>query len=84
MEQGIDLAIARIRAFARHKSWPKSRLAREAGMRDTVLRDFDNPKWNPTAETVRRLEAIIPSDFVIEPTEAAPAKARRARRKRAA
>lgn len=55
--------IARIRAFAKARGWAKSRLAREAGMRDTVLRDFDKPDWNPTMETIRQLEAIIPADF---------------------
>jgi hypothetical protein len=32
-------------------------------MVDTVLRRFDSDDWNPTVETLRRLEAIIPLDF---------------------
>ncbi len=59
----LDTAIERIRAYARKQGWKKSRLAKEAGMADTVLRDFDEPDWNPTADTIRRLEAIIPAKF---------------------
>ena len=73
MEPTINQAIARIRAYADSKGWKKSRLAKEAGMIDTTLRDFDKAEWNPTAETLRRLEAIIPNDFVAfgAPSEAA-------------
>ena len=60
----IEAAIARVRAFARSRNWKKSRLAAEAGLSDTVLRHFNRPEWNPTADTLRRLELIVPSDFV--------------------
>jgi len=56
----IDADIERIRSYARAQNWKKSRLAREAGMADTVLRRFHSDHWNPTAETLRRLEAAIP------------------------
>jgi len=59
----IDHSIRRIRAFAASRKWRKSRLAREAGMPDTTLRHFDRPDWSPTVKTIRRLEALIPSDF---------------------
>lgn len=59
----IDDAIDRIRAYAAFRGWRKSRLAAEAGMRDTTLRDFDRNDWNPTADTLRRLEAIVPEGF---------------------
>lgn len=36
-------------------------------MQDTTLRGFDKEDWNPTAETLRRLEAILPPDFMPEP-----------------
>ncbi|MDB5358893.1 MAG: hypothetical protein JWO51_190 [Rhodospirillales bacterium] len=62
---GIDQTIARIRSYAVFRGWRKSRLAAEAKMSDTTLRDFDEPDWNPTAETIRRLEAIIPADFIV-------------------
>ena len=63
MTTTIDDAICRIRAYAQEKGWTKSRLAQEAGMGDTTLRDFDTLDWNPQADTLRRLEAIIPADF---------------------
>ena len=59
----IDHTISRIRAFAVYRGWKKSRLAAEAGINDTTLRHFDDPNWNPTIETLRRLETIIPADF---------------------
>ena len=55
----IRQSIERVRAFARAQGWTKSRLARQAGMIDTTLRDFHRDDWNPTAETIRRLEAVI-------------------------
>lgn len=65
MTNSIDAAIARIRAYTQFQGWTKTRLAREAGLVDTTLRDFDKPDWNPTATTIRRIEAIIPDSFVI-------------------
>lgn len=59
----VDLAIARIRAFAAFRGWSRARLASEAGMHDTTLRHFHEVDWNPRAETIRRLEAVIPDDF---------------------
>ena len=63
MEATIDQSIARIRAYADAHGWRKSRLAKEAGMQDTTLRGFDTSDWNPTVETLRKLEAIIPENF---------------------
>ncbi len=65
----IAHSIERIRAFATARGWTKSRLAREAGMIDTTLRDFHKDSWNPTAETIRRIEAIIPDDFSLDNKE---------------
>jgi len=56
-------AIARIRAFAAHKKWKPSRYAIEAGLGANSLRDFDRADWNPTLDTIEKLEAIIPADF---------------------
>lgn len=62
-QANIDQTIARVRAFAAAQGWKKSRFAKEAGLQDTVLRKFDEPDWNPTTETLRRLEAVIPASF---------------------
>ena len=63
MDIGVDATISRIRAYALFRDWKKSRLATEAGLNDTTLRDFDDPTWNPRAKTLRKLESIIPADF---------------------
>jgi transcriptional regulator with XRE-family HTH domain len=64
--------IARLRGFAEAKGWSKSRFAAEAGLVDTTLRAFHEPNWNPTRETIEKLEALVPSGWQlgdpIEPT----------------
>jgi hypothetical protein len=67
MSPNIDAAIIRIRAFAQANAWGKCRLAVEAGINITTLRNFDKPGWNPTVETLRKIEAIIPADFECPP-----------------
>ena len=64
-----ELAIKRIRRFAEVKGWGKTRFATEAGLSDTVLRDFDKDDWNPTLATLQKLEAIIPEDFDVAPED---------------
>lgn len=63
MTINTNLVIKRIRAFAKYKGWTKSRLAFKAKLRDTTLRNFNQPDWNPTIKTLQKLEAIIPDDF---------------------
>lgn len=63
MSTPVDFEIERIRAYVRSKGWSKLRVAREAGMVDTVLRKFDDVDWNPTRETLQKLSAIVPADF---------------------
>lgn len=58
-----DILIYRIRAFAIENKWKKSRLAKEAGLGDTTLRNFDSDRWNPTISVLRQIENIIPDDF---------------------
>lgn len=59
----IQATIARIRAYAAFRNWTKSRFAIEAGLQDTTLRNFHDENWNPTADTLRALEAVIPVGF---------------------
>ena len=56
----IEAVIIRVRAWARGCQWTKSRYAAEAGLRDTTLRAFHADSWNPTRETLAKLEAVIP------------------------
>ncbi len=54
----------------------RSGLARAAGLHANTLRDLDSPDWNPTAETLRKLEsylsvnddrpALVPIEDIIE------------------
>lgn len=67
----VDQSIARVRAFAAAKKWSRNKLATEAGVAESTIRSFGEPGWSPNAETLRRLEAIIPPDFEVpaEPAE---------------
>lgn len=55
--------IRRIREYAAAMGWAKSRLAAEASMPANTLRKFHDADWNPTADTLRKLEALIPDSF---------------------
>ncbi|MFM6854562.1 MAG: 3,4-dihydroxy-2-butanone-4-phosphate synthase, partial [Sphingopyxis sp.] len=48
--------IERVRAQVADGTITKSGLARAAGLHANTLRDLDSPEWNPTAETLRKLE----------------------------
>lgn len=61
-----DDAIARIKAFAAYKGWSKTQLAAESGLRDTTLRNFHLPTWNPTRKTMNKIERIIPVEFGLD------------------
>lgn len=73
----LDKLLDRYRAFARSTGWGISRLAREAGLADRTLKDIFDLGWNPTGDTLRKLEALIPADFEpgdVAVTPAAPAR----------
>lgn len=59
----INQSIDRIRSFRRAKGWSILRYAKAAGMGESTIRRMDDPSWSPTAETLRRLESLIPDDF---------------------
>ena len=48
--------IERIRAIVDDGTMSRSGLARAAGLHANSLRDLDSPGWNPTADTLRKLE----------------------------
>ncbi len=66
----VEMAKARVRAYARHRGWSASEFAERAGLHRNTLRHFDLPEWNPTAETLARLEAIVPSEFAVRTRQA--------------
>lgn len=61
----IDQSIARVRAYARARESeiPRSTLAKMAGLHWSTLSPLFREDWNPTADTLRRLEQLIPADF---------------------
>ncbi len=72
----IDQSLSRIRGWRSASGWTVSRLANEAGLTESTLRFLDSDNWNPTAETLRKLEAVIPPGWqpghAVPPIEAKP------------
>jgi ribosome-binding protein aMBF1 (putative translation factor) len=63
--------VGRIRSFAQKNGLSASRFACMAGLGVNSLRDMWSAAWSPTADTLRKLEAVIPKDFLPEGEEAA-------------
>ena len=70
------LLIEKLRTHVAEGGISRSGLARAAGLHANTLRDLDAPEWNPTAETLRKLEtylaanddrpALVPIEEIIE------------------
>jgi 3,4-dihydroxy 2-butanone 4-phosphate synthase / GTP cyclohydrolase II len=68
--------IDRLRSLVTDGGLSRSGLARAAGLHANTLRDLDQPGWNPTADTLRKLEsylfanddtpALVPIEEIIE------------------
>lgn len=56
----VDAVIARIRCFMEARGWSKHALCKASGVPYTTVSRMDDPDWNPQADTLRRLEAVIP------------------------
>lgn len=65
----IIQTIERVRSFAALRGWTRSRFAKEANVQKTTLRHFHNEDWNPTRETLEKLESVIPPDFAADKPE---------------
>jgi 3,4-dihydroxy 2-butanone 4-phosphate synthase / GTP cyclohydrolase II len=62
MSDDLDMstsAIDQIRDTVASSGMSRSGLARAAGLHANTLRDLDAPDWNPTAETLRKLETYL-------------------------
>lgn len=55
----VDKSIERIRGFVQAHNWTRFKMAREAKLSPNCLRGLYEPSWNPTAETLRAIEAVI-------------------------
>lgn len=51
--------IDRVRRLVTDGGMSRSGLARAAGLHANTLRDLEAPEWNPTAETLRKLETFL-------------------------
>jgi 3,4-dihydroxy 2-butanone 4-phosphate synthase / GTP cyclohydrolase II len=68
--------ITKLRSLVKDGGLSRSGLARAAGLHANTLRDLDQPDWNPTADTLRKLEsylfanddtpALVPIEEIIE------------------
>jgi ribosome-binding protein aMBF1 (putative translation factor) len=59
----IERSIDRVRAFRKAMGWSIHRFATEASVADSTIRPMDANDWSPTADTLKKLEAVIPPDF---------------------
>lgn len=59
MSTSVDGIVENARALAKRPGWSKTRLSREAGLSQNALVDLFDPDFNPTAETLRKLEPVI-------------------------
>jgi len=65
----IDQAIHRIRAYAEVKGWSAETYGAKASLPASTARDVLKGRGNPTAETLRAMEAVIPKRFRAPPAE---------------
>lgn len=54
----------RVRSYLSQPNVTKAGLAARAGLHPNTLRDADKDNWNPTADTLRKLEPYLPSPDV--------------------
>jgi 3,4-dihydroxy 2-butanone 4-phosphate synthase / GTP cyclohydrolase II len=62
-DPAIELSITRVRAYARVCGMTLRELARHAGLDSNALLRMEETNWNPTADTLRRVENVIPANF---------------------
>lgn len=59
----INEIISRIRAYRSAQNWSVLRLAKEAGLAESTIRNIDAPDWNPTLDTMNKLQKVVPEDW---------------------
>lgn len=63
----VDYAIQRIKIFAFAISgMNRHQLALKAGLTESATRHIHTDNWNPTLNTIRQLESVVPDDFAFE------------------
>lgn len=71
----IDLILHRIKSFRSETGLNTSQWAELVGRGDTTFRKMMSDDWNPTAETIRDCEAVIPAEYMANANDDAPATA---------
>lgn len=59
----IAAALARVRRWLASTDMPRGEIAARASVDEKTLRLAARPAWNPTANTLARLEAVIPPEW---------------------
>lgn len=54
----------RIRAYRRAHKLSRAAFARLAGLHANTLRNIDGAAWRPTLDTLDKLDAVIPADWL--------------------
>ncbi len=60
---GVRYTLYRIREYMRTTKTSKYTLAKAADISDGSIRSVESPGWNPTVETLIKIDDAIPSSF---------------------
>lgn len=63
MTSPTTLAVARVRRWLAQTKMPRGEVAARAGVDEKTVRLAARAGWNPTANTLARLEALIPPEW---------------------
>jgi ribosome-binding protein aMBF1 (putative translation factor) len=64
-----DRLMHRVRSYLAQPGVSKAGLAEASGLHKNALRGADRPDWNPTADTLRKVERALPVEMVEVMTE---------------
>jgi transcriptional regulator with XRE-family HTH domain len=54
---------SRVLAWLQYSELPNAQIARSAGVDEKTIRNAKRGEWNPTVETLAKLEAVMPADW---------------------
>lgn len=67
MQPSVSVSVARVQAWLAATDRSGAEIAAEAGVDEKTIRLAKQPEWNPRADTLGKLEALVPADFVAAP-----------------
>lgn len=56
----VEKIIIRIKSWVSYLRLSKNKLAGQAGIAESTLREFEHKDWNPTLSTIKKLETAVP------------------------